>query len=114
MVQLPEATVRAGREALGLSTMKTLNTEVITQKEILKAACCNLSESFETNPTVTVNYTDAVSGAKEIQMLGLSGIYTQMLTENMPAMRGLGQTFGLNYIPGSWMESIQIAKGVGS
>lgn len=114
MVQLPEATVRASREALGLSTMKTLNTEVITQKEILKAACCNLSESFETNPTVTVNYTDAVSGAKEIQMLGLSGIYTQMLTENMPAMRGLGQTFGLNYIPGSWMESIQIAKGVGS
>lgn len=113
-VALKQAEVVGKTDALGLSTMRPLNIETITQKELLKAACCNLSESFETNPSININYSDAVTGAKEIQMLGLSGIYMQTLAENIPTMRGLGQTFGLNYVPGPWMESIQITKGAGS
>jgi outer membrane receptor for ferrienterochelin and colicins len=72
-----------------ISTIMPLNVEQVTQKELLKAACCNLSESFETNASVNVAYSDAVTGAKEIQMLGLSGIYSQIMTENIPAVRGL-------------------------
>ena len=113
-VQLNTVEIKGKRDATMLSTIQPRNTEIITQKELLKAACCNLSESFETNPTVDVNYTDAVTGAKEIQMLGLSGVYTQLLTEAIPSLRGLGNIFGLNYIPGPWMESIQISKGAGS
>jgi outer membrane receptor for ferrienterochelin and colicin len=89
----------------------TLN---ITSAELRKAACCNLSESFETNASVDVNYADATTGAKQIQLLGLAGNYTQILTENIPAMYGLASAYGLNYIPGSWMESIQVAKGTSS
>ena len=111
---LKEVNVKSKRDATVISTIQPRNTELITTGELLKAACCNLSESFETNPSVDVNYTDAVTGAKEIQMLGLSGIYTQLLTENIPTLRGLGSIYGLNYIPGPWMESIQISKGAGS
>lgn len=93
------------------STVQTINTEVIGSGELRKAACCNLSESFTTNGTVSVSYSDAVTGAKEIQMLGLRGIYSQMLLENRPAMRGLGYTFGMEYIPGTWVSNISIAKG---
>lgn len=82
--------------------------------ELRKAACCNLSESFETSASVDVNYTDAATGAKQIQLLGLAGNYTQILTENIPSMYGLASAYGLNYIPGSWMESIQVAKGTSS
>ena len=89
----------------------TLN---ITGAELRKAACCNLSESFETNASVDVNYTDAATGAKQIQLLGLAGNYTQILTENIPAMYGLASAYGLNYIPGPWMESIQVSKGTSS
>ncbi|MBK8846317.1 MAG: carboxypeptidase-like regulatory domain-containing protein [Bacteroidetes bacterium] len=106
--------VEAVQSGTQISTIKTRNTETITQKEILRAACCNLSESFETNPTVNVNYTDAVTGAKEIQLLGLSGIYSQLLTENINSSIGLTQPYGLAFIPGPWMESIQISKGAGS
>ncbi len=113
-VQVSTVEIKGKRDATMLSTIQPRNTELITQKELLKAACCNLSESFETNPTVEVNYTDAVTGAKEIQMLGLSGVYTQILTEAIPSLHGLGSVFGLNYIPGPWMESIQISKGAGS
>ena len=74
-------------------------------------ACCNLAESFENSASVTVGYSDAVTGAKQIRLLGLSGIYTQMLDENRPVMRGLSAPFGLSYVPGQWLESIQIAKG---
>ncbi len=91
-----------------------INTEVIGGKELLKAACCNLSESFSTNASVDVAFTDAVSGAKKIQMLGLDGIYTQILSENMPMLRGLSATYGLNYIPGTWIENIMVTKGTGS
>jgi outer membrane receptor protein involved in Fe transport len=96
------------------SLLKVANVEWVSGAELQKAACCNLSESFETNPSVDVSFTDAITGAKQIQMLGLDGVYTQILFENMPLLRGLSASYGLNYLPGSWIESIQIAKGTGS
>jgi outer membrane receptor for ferrienterochelin and colicin len=96
------------------SRLSLFRVETITQTGLAKLACCNLSESFENSATVTVGFTDAVSGAKQIQLLGLSGIYVQMMGENIPTMRGLAQTFGWNYIPGPWLESIQVSKGASS
>lgn len=89
-------------------------TEVITSKELTKAACCNLSESFTTNASVDVQFQDAVTGAKQIQLLGLAGTYTQILFENMPTLKGIGSIYGLSYVPGPWMTSISISKGAGS
>lgn len=97
-----------------ISTLKPIKTEVITTAGLQKLACCNLSESFENNATVDVGYSDAVTGARQIQMLGLAGIYSQLMVENIPFTRGLGSAFGLTYIPGTWMESIQISKGTSS
>ncbi len=91
-----------------------MNVEIINSADLVKDACCNLSESFENTASVDVNFTDAVSGAKEIRMLGLDGIYTQIMTENIPAIRALGNTFGLSYIPSAWINSIQVSKGAGS
>lgn len=88
--------------------------EIISSADLVKDACCNLSETFENSATVDVNYADAVSGAKEIRMLGLDGVYAQIMMENMPSIRSLGNTFGLNYVPGPWMSSIQVNKGAGS
>jgi outer membrane receptor for ferrienterochelin and colicin len=111
---LGETVITGWQPGTFISRMDPMATEVITSKELLKAACCNLSESFETNASVDVNYSDAVTGAKTIQLLGLAGIYTQMMTENFPNLRGLASTFGLGYIPGPWMESIQVSKGASS
>lgn len=94
-----------------ISSLNPILTNVITQGELQRAACCNLSESFETNASVDVSYSDAVSGAKQIQLLGLAGVYSQLMTENIPSMRGLAQPFGLSYIPGPWMDAIQVSKG---
>jgi outer membrane receptor for ferrienterochelin and colicins len=92
----------------------TIATVNITSGELCKAACCNLSESFVTSASVDVNYADAATGAKQIQLLGLAGSYVQILTENIPAIYGLGAAYGLSYIPGPWMESIQVSKGTSS
>jgi len=94
-----------------ISKMKPIKTEVITEAGLQKLPCCNLSESFENSATIDVGYSDAVTGAKHIKMLGLAGVYSQMLFENIPYLRGLESSFGLNYVPGPWMESIQISKG---
>ena len=91
-----------------------IRTEVISSAGLHKMACCNLAESFENSASVTVGYSDAVTGARQIRLLGLSGVYTQMLDENRPVMRGLAAPFGLAYVPGQWLESIQIAKGASS
>ena len=90
------------------------STEMITASELLRAACCNLGESFTTNPSVDVNYADAATGAQQIKLLGLSGTYVQMLTENIPNLRGVASPFALSYIPGPWMQSIQVSKGASS
>lgn len=97
-----------------IDLMDPRHVETIGVGELRKAACCNLSESFETNASVDVNMTDAVSGAKKIQMLGLDGVYTQLQWENIPLVRGLSTSYGLNFTPGTWIESIQITKGTGS
>lgn len=113
-IELREVEVGAKKESIAISTIDPMNVEKITQTELLRAACCNISEAFETNPSVNVDYKDAVTGIKEIQLLGLGGIYVQMLSENSPEMRGLAGIYGLTYIPGPWIESIQLTKGSGS
>lgn len=94
-----------------LAKGKDLRTEVISSAGLMKMACCNVAESFENSASVTVGYSDATTGARQIRLLGLSGTYTQMLDENRPVMRGIAAPFGLTWLPGPWLESIQIAKG---
>lgn len=112
--QLNEVRVTSSKPATYISSFDAMRTETITQKELFKAACCNLSESFETNPSIDVSYNDAVTGSKQIQLLGLAGIYAQLTVENLPGPRGLATSLGLNSIPGTWIESIQLSKGTGS
>ena len=91
-----------------------LKNETISFAGLCKMACCNLAESFENSASVTVGYSDAISGARQIKMLGLAGTYTQILDENRPIMRGLSAPYGLSYTPGMWLNSIQVSKGVAS
>ncbi|GGM98366.1 TonB-dependent receptor [Dyadobacter beijingensis] len=109
---LDEVTVRAGNTSI--DRLSPHQTEIITTRALAKAACCNLSESFETNASVSVSYSDAVTGSKQIQMLGLNGTYIQTNVENIPSIRGLASTFGLNFVPGTWVQSIDVGKGAGS
>lgn len=102
------------QKATSLSYMDSKYTEVLSEKELFKAACCNLSESFETNATVDASFSDAVTGTRQIQMLGLAGIYTQITSENLPSNRGLATVYGLTYTPGAWLDNISITKGSGS
>jgi outer membrane cobalamin receptor len=112
--QLNEVKVYAKQRSTYLAALNPIRTQVMTERELFKAACCNLSESFETNPSVDVSYNDAITGSKQIQLLGLSGNYTQLTVENLPGPRGIATPLGLNSIAGPWVESIQLNKGVGS
>ncbi|ESU23337.1 putative TonB-dependent outer membrane receptor protein [Flavobacterium enshiense DK69] len=111
---LDEVVVTTKRNSLQKSYVKTANVTTMSSKELLKAACCNLSESFETNPSIDVNFSDAVSGSKQIKMLGLTSPYILIAEENIPSVRGASQAYGLSFVPGTWVESIQITKGAGS
>lgn len=111
-IQLNEVKVKGKRQTNFISSINPMKTEKIESDELKKAACCNLSESFQTNASVDVNYSDAVTGAKEIKLLGLSGLYVQNLVEGIPFMRGLTTTFGLDHVPSPWIKSISISKGV--
>jgi outer membrane receptor for ferrienterochelin and colicins len=113
-IQLAEISVKGKKKTSYISSMSAMKTEKIEAGELKKAACCNLSESFQTNASVDVSYSDAVTGAKEIKLLGLNGIYIQNLLEGVPFLRGLTTTFGLDNIPAPWMKSISISKGVPS
>lgn len=111
---LDEVTVTARQQATSRSFIKATNTLNVSSEELLKAACCNLAESFETNPSIDVNFADAISGTRQIKMLGLTSPYILITTENVPSIRGASQAYGLSFIPGTWVESIQITKGAGS
>ena len=111
---LDEVTITERKMGVIKSRTSAFDTQTIGTEELCRAACCNLSEAFETNASVDVAYSDAATGAKQIRLLGLSGTYVQLIQENTPAVRGLAQNFGLEYIPGPWMSSIQVSKGTSS
>ena len=111
---LNEVTVSKRRNSMQRTYLMPQNIIKISEDELLKAACCNLSESFETNPSVDVNHSDAITGTKQIEMLGLKSPYILITEENIPMVRGASQTFGLGFTPGTWIESIQVTKGMGS
>ncbi len=111
---LDEVTVTARQKATARSFIQAANILNVSSEELLKAACCNLAESFETNPSIDVNFADAISGTRQIKMLGLTSPYILITTENVPSIRGASQAYGLSFIPGTWVESIQITKGAGS
>ena len=113
-VELDEVNISSSVNSTKYSVVNSLNVQTLTVNELQKAACCNLSESFSTNASVDVSYSDAISGAKKIRMLGLEGRYVQITNESIPLIRGLSSSYGLNYVPGTWIESIQIIKGSGS
>lgn len=109
-----EVIIKAKRSGSNILRLDPRNVEQLNEKELRKAACCNLSESFETNASVDVNESDGVSGSKRIQMMGLDGRFVQLQFENIPFMHNLDQPFGLTSVPGSWINSIQITKGAGT
>ncbi|MDP2887649.1 MAG: TonB-dependent receptor [Bacteroidota bacterium] len=113
-MEIEEVTVVQKNKGAYISRINPIHTTHINGAELHKAACCNLSESFVTNPSVDVSYNDAITGAKQIKLLGLDGTYSQLQTENFPNLRGLATNYGLMYIPGPWLESIQVSKGAAS
>ncbi len=112
--ELKEVVVKAKKKATYKSFLSTTNMFTVNSGELLKAACCNLAESFETNPSIDVSFSDALTGTKQIQMLGLTSPYLSITQENIPSVRGASQVFGMTFTPGTWGESIQITKGAGS
>ena len=112
--RIDEVQVVQRRKGTVKSRTDAFDTQRINSEELCRAACCNLSEAFETSASVDVAYADAATGAKQIRLLGLNGTYVQLIQENTPAVRGLAQNFGLEYIPGPWMSSIQVSKGTSS
>lgn len=112
--ELDEVVIKGKKKNLHTSYFGAHNIESLGQGELLKAACCSLSESFETNPSIDVTFSDAITGTKQIQMLGLTSPYIQLTQENIPAVRGAAQAYGMSFIPGTWVSGIQITKGTGS
>jgi len=112
--RLKEVQIKNRKTTTSASYLKSLNIINMSSDELLKTACCNLCESFETNPSIDVNFADALTGTRQIKMLGLTSPYILMGIESVPAIRGAAQTYGLSFIPGTWVESIQITKGAGS
>lgn len=113
-VKMQEVEITYKKRTTEVSFIKPLNVEQITREELCKAACCNLSESFETNPSVDVAFPDAITGTRTIQMLGLAGPYVQITRELLPDVRAMSSIYGLGMTPGPWIEGIQLIKGTGS
>jgi outer membrane receptor for ferrienterochelin and colicin len=111
---LDEVVVSKRRKSVQKSYFETQNIVTVSSDELLKAACCNLAESFETNPSIDVNFNDALTGVKQVQMMGLASPYLMISEENIPMVRGASQVYGLSFTPGTWVESMQITKGAGS
>ena len=112
--ELSEIVIESKREAVQKNSLVAANMFTVNSEELLKAACCNLAESFETNPSIDINFSDALTGTRQIQMLGLKSPYLLITQENIPNIRGASQVFGLTFTPGTWVESIQITKGAGT
>ncbi len=113
-VEFRQVEVRARRSDTYTPLSSNQNKEIITLKELRKAPCCNLSESFETSAVIDANYTNAALGTREIEMLGIRGIYSQIMIDSRPTMYNLAAPFAFDFIPGPWLKGVQVSKGAGT
>ena len=113
-IRLRGFTVIERRNGITISKESARKIEQMNRKELAKGACCSLSESFETNPSVDVSFTDAVTGTRQLKMLGLAGANIQINKEQLPDIRGFSSLYGMDFVPGDWVQGIQLVKGVGS
>ncbi len=112
--ELTEVVVKSQRDGVIISDFKPIKTEQITQTELGKAACCDLAGCFETQTTVQPQTTNVITNAKELRILGLSGVYNQVLIDGLPMIQGLTYTYGISSIPGTLVDNIYISKGANS
>jgi hypothetical protein len=94
--ELDEVIISKRKNTIQKSYFKTQNIVNVSSEELLKAACCNVSESFETNPSIDVSYSNAITGVKQVRMLGLESPYLLITEENIPMVRGASQVYGLS------------------
>lgn len=111
---LGEVKVTAEKDGIVLSNRNNIKTEIITSLELKKAACCDLAGCFETQGSVQSQTTNIITNAKELRILGLSGVYNQVLIDGFPMIQGLSFTYGISGIPGSLVDNIFISKGANS
>lgn len=111
---LDEVGITASKKTASVSYLETMKSLNITDKELLKAACCSLAESFVTTASVDNTVADAVTGTRKIEMLGLQGQYLMISRSNMPDVRALSTVNGLSFVPGPWIQSMQINPGTAS
>jgi outer membrane receptor for ferrienterochelin and colicins len=111
---LNDVVVQGKRNGIIISNISPIKTEVITQSELKKAACCDLAGCFETQATVQPQTTNVITNSKELRILGISGVYNQVLIDGLPMIQGLSYTYGISGIPGTLVENITISKGTNS
>ncbi len=97
-----------------ISTLSVAQTEVITARELSKAACCDLAGCFGTQASVQPQTTNVVTNAQELRILGLSGVYNQVLFDGQPLLAGAAFTYGISTFPGTLVENIFVSKGATS
>lgn len=111
---LGQVTIKGQTEGVIISDIEPIKYEQITQTELGKAACCDLAGCFETQTTVQPQTTNVLTNSKELRILGLSGVYNQILIDGFPIIQGLTYTYGISSIPGTLVDNIFISKGANS
>ena len=111
---LSEVTVSGQQDAVIISNIKSIKTEQITQTSLGRAACCDLAGCFGGSTSVHPQTTNVVTNSKELRILGLSGVYNQVLLDGFPLIKGLSYTYGISSIAGTLVDNIFIAKGANS
>jgi len=111
---LEQITISAQKEGITISDSNPIKTEQITQTELSKSACCDMAVCFETQSTVQPQVTNVITQSKELRILGLSGVYNQILVNGLPMIQGLSYTYGISNIPGTLVDNIFVSKGANS
>ncbi|MBI9034883.1 MAG: TonB-dependent receptor [Bacteroidales bacterium] len=113
-IALQEVEIVSRSSGTYVSSISPALTKVINQTELRKAACCDLAGCFETEASVQATTTNIITNTKELRILGLSGVYNQLLLDGMPLFSGLPYTYGISCIPGTLVENIHVSKGANS
>lgn len=84
---LSAVTVIGQKPGQYISNLNPYKTEVITSLELKKGACCDLAGCFNTNASIQPATTNIVTDSQELRVLGLSGVYNQVLLDGFLLIR---------------------------
>ena len=112
-VEMEQVVVSANRQESNRKEAPTI-VGIVASELFDRTSSANIAEALNFQPGMRVEYSCSNCGFPQLRINGLEGQYTQILLDSRPIFSSLAGVYGLEQLPASMIERVEVVRGGGS